>query len=58
MNVLVVDSGSTDGTPEKVEAAQAADPGFPLVLLREPRREGKVSALRAAFSIKSSDGMA
>ena len=51
VNVLVVDSGSTDGTPELVERLQARHPTFPLVLLREPERLGKVAALRSALRL-------
>ncbi|HWH08561.1 MAG TPA: glycosyltransferase [Candidatus Thermoplasmatota archaeon] len=53
VNVLVVDSGSTDATRRKVRAAQAADPAFPLVLVEEPERRGKVAALRTALRLAS-----
>jgi cellulose synthase/poly-beta-1,6-N-acetylglucosamine synthase-like glycosyltransferase len=49
MEVIVVDSASTDGTPEKVEEWARRNPGLKLVLIREPARRGKAFALNNAL---------
>src|SRR5689334_19884074 len=45
--IVVVDDGSTDGTPVLIEALAARDPA--LRLLRHPRNVGKGAAVRAGL---------
>jgi len=49
VEVVVVDSASNDGTPEKVEKWARKNPGLKLVLVREPVRSGMVPALNYAL---------
>ena len=49
MEVVVIDSASTDRTPEKVEEWARRNPGLKLVLIREPARRGKAFALNNAL---------
>jgi cellulose synthase/poly-beta-1,6-N-acetylglucosamine synthase-like glycosyltransferase len=47
--VLVVDSGSTDGTAEAAEAAADAHPELTVRVVRQAAREGKASAVNAGM---------
>ena len=49
VEVVVIDSASTDRTPEKVEEWVWRNPGLKLVLIREPARRGKAFALNNAL---------
>jgi len=49
VEVVVVDSASNDGTPEKVKEWARRNPGLKLVLIREPVRMGKAFALNNAL---------
>ena len=55
LEIVVVDSASTDGTPEKVEEWAQGNPGLKLVLLREPVRRGKAFALNYALKHTTGD---
>ncbi|MEM4449094.1 MAG: glycosyltransferase [Fervidicoccaceae archaeon] len=55
MEVIVVDSASTDGTPGIVENWAKRNPDLKLVLLREPVRRGMVQALNFALKYVSND---
>ncbi|WP_448578974.1 glycosyltransferase [Thermosphaera sp.] len=55
VEVIVIDSASTDGTPEKVEEWARRNPGVKLVLLREPVRRGMVFALNYTLRHISED---
>lgn len=55
VEVVVVDSASTDGTPEKVEGWARRNPGLKLMLIREPARRGKVFALNKALEYARGD---
>jgi len=55
VEVIVVDSVSTDGTPEKVEEWARRNPGLRLVLIKEPVRRGKAYALNYALRYASED---
>lgn len=54
-DVLVMDSGSTDGTRAAVKGFQEERPDFPIQLVEEPERLGKVAALRSAIPHVSGD---
>jgi len=56
LEVIVVDSASTDGTPEKVEEWVRRNPGLKLVLIREPVKRGMVPALNYALKHVHEDG--
>jgi cellulose synthase/poly-beta-1,6-N-acetylglucosamine synthase-like glycosyltransferase len=58
MEVIVVDSASADGTPEKVEEWARRNPGLKLVLVREPARKGKAFALNNALRYASGEVVA
>ncbi len=51
--VIVVDDGSTDGTPRLLAELQIAHPE--LMVLRHPQRQGKGAALRTAFGKATGD---
>src|SRR5207249_345664 len=56
--IIVVDDGSTDGTPTALEEVQAAIPDTPdnrLTLLFRPRNRGKGAAVRAAIGRVTGD---
>jgi len=55
MEVVVIDSASTDGTPEKVEEWARRNPRLKLVLIREPARRGKAFALNNALGYATGD---
>jgi len=55
LEIMVVDSASTDGTPEKVEEGARRNPGLKLVLIREPVRRGKAYALNHALKYATGD---
>ncbi len=50
--IIVVDDGSTDGTPKILEEFRAA---HGIVVLRHPVRRGKGTALRTGFAVVSGD---
>lgn len=54
VEIVVVDSASTDGTPEKVRDWSRRHPDLRLVLLEEPIRRGMVPALNYALKNVSS----
>lgn len=49
LEIIVVDSGSTDGTPEKVLEWSKNHPDIVVKLIREPVRRGKAYALNEAL---------
>jgi len=49
LEVVIVDSASADGTPERVEGWARRNPGLVLKLIREPVRRGKAFALNMAL---------
>lgn len=49
LEVIVVDSASTDGTPEKVRAWIKQHPDLQVKLIEEPVRRGKANALNEAL---------
>jgi cellulose synthase/poly-beta-1,6-N-acetylglucosamine synthase-like glycosyltransferase len=55
LEVIVVDSASTDGTPEKVEEWARRNPGLKLSIVREPVRRGKAFALNNALKHATGD---
>ena len=55
VEVIVVDSASTDGTPEKVEEWVRRNPDVKLALIREPTRRGKAHALNNALKYATGD---
>jgi glycosyltransferase involved in cell wall biosynthesis len=55
LEVIVVDSASTDGTPERVEEWARRNLGLKLVMIREPVRRGMVPALNYALNHVSGD---
>ena len=55
LEIIVVDSASTDGTPEKVEEWARRNPELKLVLIREPARRGKAYALNQALKHATGD---
>jgi cellulose synthase/poly-beta-1,6-N-acetylglucosamine synthase-like glycosyltransferase len=54
MEVVVVDSASEDGTPEKVREWIKTHPGYPIKLIEEDERKGKAHALNRA--LRHTDG--
>lgn len=50
LEIVVVDSASTDGTPEKVEEWHRKNPDIRLKLIREPVRRGKLYAVLNAIN--------
>lgn len=55
LDVIVVDSASTDKTREIVRAFAAEHAEFPIRLVEEPERRGKVRALRDVMPLVKSD---
>jgi len=55
VEIIVVDSASTDGTPEKVEEWARRNPDVKLALIREPVRRGKAYALNNALKYATGD---
>jgi len=55
VEIIVVDSASTDGTSEKVVEWARRNPGVKLALIREPERRGKAHALNHALKHISGD---
>jgi len=55
MEIIVVDSASTDGTPELVKLWAKRHPDARLVLVEEPARRGKAHALNTALKHVSPD---
>ncbi len=55
VEVIVVDSASTDGTPEKVEEWARRNSGLKLTLIKEPERKGKAFALNHALKYATGD---
>jgi len=53
LEVVVVDSASTDGTVERVEGWARRNPDVKLVLLKEPMRRGMIHALNYALKYVS-----
>ena len=49
--VIVVDDGSSDGSPETVMEYVAAHPGAPMRLIRHGRNRGKGAAIRSAIAL-------
>jgi len=57
LEIVVVDSASTDGTSEKVEEWARRNPGLKLKLIREPARRGKAFALNGTLGYASGDAV-
>jgi cellulose synthase/poly-beta-1,6-N-acetylglucosamine synthase-like glycosyltransferase len=55
LEIIVVDSASTDGTPERVEEWARRNPGLDLKLIRESVRRGKAFALNNVLSHASGE---
>lgn len=55
LEVVIVDSGSTDGSPQRVLEYASRRPDLRVVLVHEPVRRGKALALNAALSRASGD---
>ena len=55
VEVIVVDSASNDGTPEKVKQWSMKHPDFHVKLVQEPVRRGMAHALRTGFSYVKGD---
>jgi cellulose synthase/poly-beta-1,6-N-acetylglucosamine synthase-like glycosyltransferase len=55
LEVLIVDSGSDDGTADLAEEWKQHNPDFPLRIVREPVRVGKVQAMNFALSQSSGE---
>jgi len=51
LEIIVVDSASTDGTAEKARRWGAAHPDADVKVVEEPQRRGKASALNAALAM-------
>jgi len=55
LEVIVIDSASTDGTPEKVKQWASKHPDLNLKLIQEPERRGKAHALNMALRHATGD---
>jgi len=55
MEVIVIDSASTDETPEKVKQWASKHPDLNLKLIQEPERRGKAHALNTALRHTTGD---
>jgi len=51
LEIIVVDSASTDGTAERAKGWAAAHPDADVKVVEEPQRRGKASALNAALAM-------
>ena len=55
LDVVVIDSGSTDGTASTAEAAARQDPQLRVKVIRQAQRLGKASAINEAIAAASTD---
>jgi len=56
--VIVVDNGSRDGSPEMVASEFAADPAFPVRLIQNPENRGFCAANNQGFAASASEFVA
>jgi len=55
LDVIVIDSGSTDGTAERVKSWSTENPDLKITLIREPVRKGKAQALNSGLGQATGD---
>lgn len=49
LEIIIIDSASTDGTPQKIQEWTQKHPNEPIKLIQEPERKGKAHALNQAL---------